>query len=281
MSSRVHTTAPMEKGSAWDRNPLTHINRLCLIFLQELFKESTSGLYKWDPDPLVTEITITDDTPLDPEVINARPAIVPVRSQVSWNGVSMDQLSSEDLRTGARIHTDLISGNMTFNCLSRDRTEAEDLAWVTSLHFWVLRRILMKLGFHDIGQHIQVMPASPPGALVGGDTEAEIVNVACILPFHFGYSVQVQEQGLQLLQKMETTMAVSMAAPVTITNPSLPGGWGTGLRQVDGSPVRQVTPDHKIRPPSIRGRTFVRTPRPGGQTADPPLTMRVRVEEEE
>lgn len=281
MSVSVPTVAPSPKGSSWAENPLEHLVRLCIIFAQELWKEAPTGNFKWDPDETVSEILITDDAPLEPEVIEKRPAIVSVRSQCGWAGIGLDQLQNLSIKTGERVHTDMISGNLTLNCLSRVKTEAELIAWVTANHFWVLKYVLMKCGFHKIGEQIQVLSASPPGAIISGDTEGEIINVPVVIPFHFQHSVTVSEEGLRVLNKIEQTITVQMANPSHPTNQLAEGGWGTGLYQADGKRAEfQNMKGRNIRPPTFRGRPLQPRNYPGSGKANPPLKLTVEIDEE-
>jgi len=281
VSAVIPTIAPETQGSSWADNPLEHLIRLCLIFAQELWKEAPTGNFKWDPDDAVSEIVITDDAPIEPDVIEKRPAIVSVRSQCGWAGIGLDQLMSLSIRTGERVHTDLISGNITLNCLSRVKTEAELIAWVTANHFWVLKYILMKLGFHKIGEQIQVLSASPPGAIVSGDTEGEIINVPVVIPFHFQHTVKVSEEGLRVLNKIEQTITVQMTNPFKPTTQLEEGGWGTGLYQQDGKRAEFQNMKGNIRPPTFRGRSLQPMNYIGGGKADPPIQVVVKIDDEE
>lgn len=284
MTSRVQADDSNVVESSWANNPLDHLTRLCAIFVQELWKSAPKGqgCFHWDQDDLVTELTITDDAPISPEVAEKRPSIVLVRSQTGFAGIALDQMRNLSIKTGAKVVTDLLSGNMTFNCLSRVKTEAELIAWITGSHIWVLRHILLKLGFHDIGQRIQMMAPSPPGAIIQGDTEAEIVNVPVIVPFHFQHTVRVQDTGLKLLEKMEMTIQAQRGSTIKPTDHLMQGGWGTGLYQQDGSRVKhQNLRGNNIRPPSIRGRQLVPTiekPYPGGTSS--PVNVTLEIDEE-
>ena len=280
-SSAVQTAAPQLAGSSWADNPLEHLVRLCVIFAQELWREAPRGFFHWDEDQEHTEITITDDAPISPDVAEKRPAIVTVRSQTGWAGIGLDQMRDLKIRTGERVITDLLSGNVTLNCMSRVKTEAEYIAWVTANHFWVLRYILLKLGFHDIGQRIQVTAPSPPGAIISGDTEAEIVNVSVVVPFHFQHTVKVTEEGLVVLKKMETTVQTRAWARIKPTDHLLEGGWGTGIDQTDGTRAKHQNLRGNISPPSFRQRKLVPVvprPYPGGESK--PIGVTVKIDEE-
>ena len=52
-SSKVQTSAPplaSDEVSSWGENPLFHVTRLCLAFLQNLFKQAPKGSFHWDSD---------------------------------------------------------------------------------------------------------------------------------------------------------------------------------------------------------------------------------------
>jgi hypothetical protein len=139
----------------------------------------------------------------------------------------------------------------------------------------------MKLGFHKVGQQIQLMAPSPPGALISGDTEAEIVNVPVIVPFHFQHSVRVTDTGVRLVEKMETTIQTIVASINKPTDHLLEGGHGTGLYQSDGSRVKHQNLRGNISPPSIRGRKLepvIPRPYPGGTSQ--PQNVTIKIDEE-
>lgn len=280
-SSVVKTSAPQLEGSSWADNPLEHLVRLCVIFAQELWKEAPKGFFHWEQDDEHTEMTITDDAPISPDVAEKRPAIVAVRSQTGWAGIGMDQMQELKIRTGERVITDLLSGNVSLNCMSRVKTEAEYIAWVTANHFWILRYILLKNGFHDIGQRIQVMSPTPPGAIINGDTEAEIVSVPVVIPFHFQHTVRVSEEGLSVLKNMELSLQTRAWSVIKPTDQLMEGGWGTGLDQQGGTRAKHQNLRGNISPPSFRQRKLVpvtERPYPGG--ASSPQSVAVEIDEE-
>lgn len=240
-SSKTQTSAARlgsDAISSWGENPLFHVTRLCLSFLQGLFKQAPEGSFRWNQDRQITELVVTDELPLHSEQINKRPAIITVRSPVQWQGIAMEQRVSESARTGERVHTDLITGHMTFNCLSRVKVEAEQLGWLVSRHLWILQRLFMKAGFHKIGQRVQILSATPAGALVSGDTEGEIHNVAVVSPYEFQWTERITPLNLDMLNEV----GISMGGLVREREPEevrlTPGAIASG----------------RIRPPYIRGR---------------------------
>lgn len=257
----------------WDENPLFVATRTCIVFLQTLFSYAPKGQFHWSDDDEHSDLVITDDAPVHVEVVEKRPAIVTVRSASAFAGIGLDQLEYMDIKTGAESHTDLISGNLTFNCMSRVKVQAEYLGWQVARHIWIFKHYLMKQGFHKIGEQIQMLSPSPPKALIQGDTESEIVNVAIVVPFHFQWRDIIAEEDLTLMQAVETTMQVHMKdviRPDTTTRLPLRGTSPYAVREVYGG---------KIQPPSIRGKRLEPVQYPGSQPSDPPLSVTVKTGE--
>lgn len=274
MSASIQTSAPNSEMSSWQESPLFHLTRLCVIFSQQVFNSAPKGCLHWDEDETASEIIIGGSAPIHTDTLEKRPCVVAVRSQCGWAGIGLDQMRDLDIKTGARVVTDMISGNMTMNCISRVEAEADQIAWVLSQNFWVLRYVLLKLGFHDIGQRIQVLAPSPPGQLIQGDTEGEMINVPVVIPFHFQHTVTVQEQGLDLLKKMEMTLATRSPELIRPTNMRTP--WGTALIQVDGNPTEHQNIKGRVNHPAIRGRPLQPVDRP--DVGSSPLSIEVKVD---
>lgn len=249
-SSKVQTSEPLIKGdsiSSWGENPLFHATRICLAFLQNLFKQSPDGSYRWDEDRQLTRIVITDELPLHSEQVNKRPGIVTVRSPAMWNGIGLEHGKMEEsVRTGMRVHSDLISSNMTFNCLSRVKVEAEQIGWLVTRHIWILQRILMRAGFHKIGQRGQILSATPAGAIISGDTEGEIHNVPVIIPYEFQWTERITPLNLGIFNEVEAAMSAFMREPESKTQRVALRGTAVN---VDVELRRG-----RIKPPHIRGR---------------------------
>lgn len=280
-SSKVQTSAPPiagDKVSSWGENPLFHVTRICLAFLQNLFKQAPAGEFRWDPDKQISEIIIQDELPLHSEQVNKRPAIVTVRSPVQWAGIGLEQKRDENLRTGERVHTDLITGHMTFNCMSRVKVQAEQLGWLAARHIWILHRIFMKSGFHKMGQRVQILAATPAGALVSGDTEGEIHNVPVIAPYEFQWTERITPLNLDLLNEVEVAMSAFAREPTEKTQ-------RVALRGT-ASNVDIALRKGRIRPPHVRGRPLsteaavVFEPVPSAQISEEPVSLNIIVEDE-
>jgi len=257
--------------SEWAENPLFHLTRVCILFLQELFSDPPEGSnFRWLEDDEMTRLYLTDDTPVNSSVVEKRPAIATVRSGFAWAGLGLDQKRNHRIRTGEQVYTDMISGNLTFNCMSRVPVEAEYLAWLVSRHIWIFKHLLMQRGFHKIGEQQQILARSPAGALISGDTEHEICNVPVVVPAHFQWTERVQEKDLPLMDRVVTSINAKMGGVVEL-NSTQPALWGTAVK-----PEIKDRLSTAINPPSMRGRRLEPVePHPGGQPDPEGVTIKV------
>lgn len=257
--------------SSWGENPLFHLTRVCILFLQELFSDPPEGSnFRWLADDEMTRLYLTDETPVNSVVVEKRPAIATVRSGFAWAGLGLDQKRNHQIRTGEEVYTDMLSGNLTFNCMSRVPVEAEYLAWLVSRHIWIFKHLLMQQGFHKIGENQQILGRSPAGALVSGDTEHEIVNVPVIVPAHFQWTERVQEKDLPLMDRVVTSINAKMGGVVGL-NSTRPQLWGTSVKPKVKDQRRAV-----LNRPAIHGRQLEPIePYPGSQPDPDGVTVTV------
>lgn len=206
-------------------DPLFYYTRVFCRFLQVVFSGFDRGYYRWTPDELSTEITITDQAPIGREVVEARPSIVLSRGPASTSNIAIDQLQSTTLGGDRRVHTDLISSTMTYNVMSKEGLEAQRIAWQCARFTRAYKRSLTRAGLHRVGEDIQIGSESPPGALVSPESDNEVTLVSVSVPFYF--------QDFWAVEPVDKNLLTQVG--VTITSP-------TGSSQPD------------IRPPSVNGR---------------------------
>jgi hypothetical protein len=187
MPSRVHTTNPTGgfPGSSFKYTPLLHVRVVLTSFLQGLFAEAPPGNYRWAPDDEHTEIIIRDENPIHVTVMQMRPAVTLTIGACQFYSLGMDDMYSYDFAIGRKVKTVLVPGNMTINCCSRVDIEAHNIAWVIAEHIWLLRELLLKAGFFEIGRNIQLGPPSPAGSIVAGDGADEWYCAAVSVPWQF------------------------------------------------------------------------------------------------
>jgi hypothetical protein len=226
MSERVVQGPAQPQGPTED--PILWTTRLFVRFAQVIFGTFDKGNYHWDPDLNNTEIIVSDQATINREVVQKRPAIVTQRGDMNFMNVSMDQFRSFDPSTGRREHTDLASSVMTFNCLSTEGLEAQRIAWALAYAIRTLKRSLMQAGLHRVGEDVMVGKESPPGAVVPGVANNEIVLVPVIVPYYFQWTWTVEPVNKVLLKEIDLALTSglddqNLAGSASISAPSIYG----------------------------------------------------------
>lgn len=133
-------------------NVAVFLKRTTLEFLQILFSTREPGHFHYNDDENKTEIQISDQHAVDLEAWHTRPAIIGVRGPLTWQGLGLggNALESQERTTGKTTHSDLLTGSMAFSCISREGTEAENIAHLVFNSFKAFRPELAKFGFFTI-----------------------------------------------------------------------------------------------------------------------------------
>ena len=133
-------------------NVAIFLKRTTIEFLQILFKQRESGHYHYELDDTKTEIQISDQHTVDLEAVHVRPAIVAVRGPLSWQGLGLggNAMEKRSVTTGDYTFNDLLTGSVAFSCISREGTEAEQLAHLVFNSFKFFRPVLQRQGFLTI-----------------------------------------------------------------------------------------------------------------------------------
>lgn len=208
MTARITETSPDDgfPSSSFRYTPIRHLRVLFVSFAQGLFAAAPAGAYHWSPDENGTEIYISDEGVIKAERMQSRPAITFTRGALQFYSRWMDDMLNFDLRTGQKTKSVLVPGTMAVNCLSRVDLEAEQIAWVLAEHFWLLRELLMKTGFFDIGRSISISAPSPAGSLVTGDQGDEVSVTTITIPFQFYRTSIFTPLGRQVVQSIELNL---------------------------------------------------------------------------
>ena len=210
MASKIPETRPAPKfpESSFKYNPLMHVRVLFVRFAQGLFSASQEGNYRWTPDEETTEISIGDEDQINPAVVQKMPAISFTRGPVQFYGVGLDDLHALDFSTDKKTKGVLLPGTMTANCCARLPLESEHIAFVLGEHLWLLRHILMRNGFFEVGREIQVGAPSPAGSVIAGDRGDEFSCTPVSVPFQFARESSVTPLGQYIANHIETTLNV-------------------------------------------------------------------------
>lgn len=228
MAARVPETAPAAgfPDSSFKYTPLRHVRVLFIRFVQGLFAAAPEGCYRWDEDEQLSEIIIVNESRIDPEIINKRPGITFTRGPVSFYSMGIDDLMSYEADISKKTKGVLIPGTMTINCVSRVPQEAEDLAWVVAEHLWLLRDLLMKAGFFEIGRQPQIGSPSPAGSIVSNDQGDEFTVVAVSIPYQFPRTSAVTPLGKRIVGSIENRLTVNPLR--RLNNNGLPAAYPGG-----------------------------------------------------
>ena len=223
MSLKTTSALPQPQGLGED--PLSSYSRIFTRFLQMVFASFEKGSYQWSPDPSLSDIVIQGEGTIGLEVVEKRPAIIVSRGPVAFTNVAIDQFAGPlldpktgrlvrnlDPITGARRHTDLLSASVSYNCLSSAGLEAQRIAWTAAYATRALKRALMRVGMHRVGEELQVGPESAPGSVVQPDT-TEIVMVSVSVPFFFQQSWTTEPLDKTLLNEVSIALRSEVGYP--------------------------------------------------------------------
>lgn len=212
---------------------------------------------------------ITEENPVHVESKEQKPVISVVLGPTRFNGSSLDDLVNVSATNAKEIHTDLLPGTMSLNCMSRVPQEARFLGWQSARNIWILRKLFCREShIHETGRNISIGSVSPAGALVSGDTEGEWHNVQVSCPFFLQWTDSVtplkhdwsgrpihsiQHIGMRLRTRMATAMP-----NLTHTQEGGPRLWGEAAAQTQDS--ARAARVNVLRPPRIRGRVIQQAP---------------------
>ena len=221
MSAR--TPEPANEGgfpsSSFKYTPLRHVRVLFISFLEGLFSATPPGAFHWDPDEEKTEIAISNENRLDPQVLMHRPAISITRGPIQFYSTGIDDMFSYEADIGRKTKDVLVPGTMTVNCVSRAPIECEDLAWVVSEYIWLLRDMLLRQGFYDIGRQIQIGAPSPAGSLIANDQGDEFTAVAVTVPFQFARTSSFTPLGQTVVRSIQQNLSQAIPRLVHSAGP--------------------------------------------------------------
>lgn len=195
-------------GSSFKYTPLRHVRVVFLRFCQGLFWQAPPGSYHWNEDDQKTEIYISSENKIDPDMINMRPGLHFTRGPVQFYSLGIDDLVSYDMQLDQKEKGVLVPGTMTINCVSRNDQETEDLAWIVAEHLWLLRGLLMKAGFFEIGRQPQIGSPSPAGSIVANDMGEEFYATPVTIPWQFARNSKLTPLGKKIVRSIEMSLSV-------------------------------------------------------------------------
>lgn len=199
---------PLFPESSFKYNPLMHVRVLFVRFVQGLFAAAPEGSYRWRPDDENTEIYITDEGVVKAEVVEKMPTVAFTRGPVQFYNLGLDDLDGYNFPLDRKTKGVLLPGTMTINVCARVDLESEHVAFVIADHIWLLRDLLMKAGFFDVGRSIQVGAPSPAGSIIAGDSADEFFCTPVSVPFQFGRLSSFTPLGMTVVRSIEHSFRV-------------------------------------------------------------------------
>lgn len=207
-----NSAGPGTSGSNFQDNPLRHVRYLYTTFVQGLFSFRPKGQYHWDEDMKQTEIIVADESVLHTEVLGSRPGISFTRAPVGAYHLGFDDMIRYDASSGRKTKSMLNAGTMVINCCSRVDLESEHLAWICYEYIWLLRELLMKAGFYDVGRGMQVGSPSPAGKIVEGDAGDEWYCTTVTSPYHFQRTSEFTPLNAIMLRELSLRLSTNPLA---------------------------------------------------------------------
>jgi len=188
-------------------NPIGVIKDIYLTFFQEFFAGNPAGQFRFTGnDKPESELHVTDAYAVEKEVLEQRPALVILRGPVRWGNIGLDQIKEISLKNAREVRTDLILGTMTIHCIARVGLEAERLSWEALFALKSFRRVLQRKGLFEVGRDAQMGSETPPGALVGGDSDPHTIDVPIFSPFSLQYTWSTEPTMAKTLGAIEIAM---------------------------------------------------------------------------
>jgi hypothetical protein len=261
MTSSVNTTRDRQGflGSSFKSTPLEHVRTLIIRFVQGLFNGAPVGSHHWTENEETSEIVIRDENPIHVEKIGARPAVNFTMGQTQFYSIGMDDMMDYNFANERKVKGILAPGVISINVCSRSDIESANLAWIIGEHIWLLRELLLRQGFFEIGRGITISPPTPAGSIVTGDQGDEWTASTLSVPWQFARMSAFTPLGRRVVQSICARLNTNTGLRVEST------GWPA---DPSGSPfsISEEFPDSFAPAASDAGGG---TPDPAGQKNNP------------
>lgn len=214
--------------SSFKYTPFTHVRVLYASFIQGLFHAAPKGAYHWEPSMEDTDLVVTDENPINIEVVGERPAVTFTRGPVQFYSLGLDDMLSYDFESGQKTKSVLVPGTMSINCCSKSDIESEQIAWIIAEYLWLLREVLMRQGFFEIGRQPVIGSPSPAGSIVTGDSAKEWYCTTVSSPYQFYRTSQFTPLGKVIVNNINMTLRAARAAAMNRSPEPFDGSGSTG-----------------------------------------------------
>jgi hypothetical protein len=213
VTTKNFTPIGSEDEVGLDNDPMYHITRVFVYFLQNLFRDFPEGCgMKWNPNEETSEIVITGEKPML-EAIEKRPHITCVLGAGRFSGLGLDQLQTQRASDGQRTHTDLMPMSIGYHCQAKPSEHPRRIAWNALYYTVILRRIIMRVGgLFQVGNTPSMGPEGDITQFTGPSVDTPLVEVPVVVPFYWQPQWRISRPS-EVWRRMVMTMNVNPAQP--------------------------------------------------------------------
>lgn len=281
---------PAFPESSFKYNPLMHVRVLFLNFIRGLFAAAPPGSFHWTPDDETTELYVSDEEVIQPEVVQKLPAVNIVRGPIQFYSLGLDDMEAYDFALNRKTKGILLPGTITINACSKVPLESESIAFIIAEHIWLLRDLLMRAGFFEVGRSIQLGAPSPAGSIIANDAGDEFTATPISVPFQFARLSAFTPLGMEVVNSIEQTLTAYSARCVRSNGTpaqthefpfgyyaAFPSGMARGVPTTgsvgDVAPRADVLQPHPLNPARMVRVRVVRPNRAGSRLGSSPAAI--------
>lgn len=227
-AEKISTLTPPDAERA--RDPLYHYTLLFLAFLQGLFKQREEGNFRYSDDEELTEIVIADQITATKETV---PRIITARGPAQIIPLVLDDMVKKNSLIDSRKRTVLVGIPMTFNCIAKLGTEAQELTFFIAHNIWAHRILLQRWGIHRIDKNFSISPETPTGAIFAPEIVPEGVMISLVVQFMIRWTSTMTPNNAPMVREIDTYIRNKIGTPADrLSNP----------HPDDLSPIRYTDP---------------------------------------
>jgi hypothetical protein len=237
-------------GSSFKYTPLQHVRVLFINFVRGIFAAAPPSSYRWVEDEETSEIIIRDENPINVDKYGARPCINFTPGRAQFYSLGMDDLVGYRFQDNQKVKSVLVPSTMAVNVSARSDIEAHNLAWVVGEHIWLLRDLLLREGFFELGRGIDIAPPGPPGSIIQSDQADSWYASVVSVPWQFARTSAFTPLAQRIVNSINTQMRTRLRRTGTERWSYATHGWPWGLQETpppafapDATDAHGATPD--------------------------------------
>lgn len=207
-SDKLLTQIPPDAERA--RDPFYYYTLLFLAFLQGLFKHRPEGSYQYSDDEELTEIVIADQITNQKESV---PRVITARGPAQTIPIALDDVVSKNNRIDERKRVILIGIPMTFNCIAKIGTEAQEIAHFIAHNVLAHRILLQRWGIHKVDKNIAMSPETPTNTIFQPEVVPEGVMVTVVVQIVIRWKTITAPNNSPMVRQIDAYMKSKIGSP--------------------------------------------------------------------